>query len=188
MVRKTVIVALIAAACYPLIVQLYLLMSVSILGLLVVPLAASLSFLGLLGFLLGIALMVASMFIKKDRKSTSFRRGLILLGLGVYAGGIFPLGEAWVGRQRERNIEQGNRVVRAIEEYREKCHSFPATLEQLKPDYLASVPKWKHGFVEYRFIYWFDDPGASPRLKFCSGAWTGVFYNWETKSWHPSSL
>jgi hypothetical protein len=174
---------------FPFFLQLSLMFSISPVGLVFVPLAA---FWSILGIPIGIAglgsLVLASMLPPRTRISVT---GFILCGAAIVSSGSVSLGEEWVARQRAWNVEQGNHLVTALQRYHADHTRYPRTLDELRPKYLQHVPKWKHGFMRYRFIYWFDRYGRdpeTPNLKFCSGWWTGVFYSWRTGMWEPQTM
>lgn len=79
------------------------------------------------------------------------RRSLIiLLPAFLISSFLFFKG---VNLQFERNKENANRIIKALEQYKIKNGSYPNHLLKLKPKYLKSVPNEWFGIIPKEFTF-----------------------------------
>lgn len=82
----------------------------------------------------------------------------------------------WSWRVAQR---RANPVISAVHRYHSEHGQYPATLDELVPAYLPSIPH--AGFTRVSRDFWYYN--GRPQLKF-SGMWHGVFsYDFPTESW-----
>ena len=84
------------------------------------------------------------------------------------------------------STNQGNKIVRAIDLYKEKNNVYPASLEDLVPNYLNKIPKTNIGLFDHlKFNYIVVDPSSGYTLSYPTYFWASMDYNSSSGYWKP---
>lgn len=150
------------------------------LDLIYTPVFCMASFATLLLLPVGLVCFVVCILCKRH-----IRLGALAFVVPAAMVGMLTLSMVLWEKQYEHNVAQGTVLAEAILRYRDDGGGYPGRLDDLIPEYLDSLPKYRVGLFRFRFIYWHS---AGPRLKFPAGFWTGVFYDFNARQWRPSTL
>ncbi|MCK5237581.1 MAG: hypothetical protein KAR06_11455 [Deltaproteobacteria bacterium] len=132
-------------------------------------------FLGIIIFFL--VLIVQS--IKKNKKVVKVA-GVLLIFLVIEVVSISVIKNV----EHEKNVETGNVIVTAIERYKKDNGAYPDKLDELRPEYLGSIPKAKFFMFGKRDIHYYYRKGEQAyRLSFEEGFMNFVIFESEKKKW-----
>jgi hypothetical protein len=85
--------------------------------------------------------------------------------------------------QRTATIECSAVLINALEKYRNDNSSYPADLNELKPQFISEIPKTKMGWFNTDFDYTADNNLKEFKLGFKYIAMLRCFYNSEKIGW-----
>lgn len=163
----------------PCIMQLHLNFSISPIGILWPFLLVLFEVFFLIGSLICL-LWLGNSKILPIRMGIAFMYFALVLPIGV------SLAERLVYHQQVYNDSVGTELAIAINQYIEEKGICPMSIEELETNYFMGEPLFKHGFTSRPFIYW--ERGGRPNLKYCSGLWSGRFFDFKDMKWYTSTL
>lgn len=108
----------------------------------------------------------------------SFRRALALVSaIVVIVGGLFALERV----QIRRTAARGNRVVRALEQYKLDHGHFPSSLDLLTPRYVDQIPLPTWGSRQWKYFMESSDRYELSAVP-TPGDWSQFYYT-RTREW-----
>jgi hypothetical protein len=88
-----------------------------------------------------------------------------------------------LSKQHKQSLDKGNKIIVAIEKFKESNKNIPKTLGELIPNYLNEIPKYNLGFRSSTYNYQVKDNGE---YSFYFNSLHGSYYAWdqEGKKWY----
>ena len=115
-------------------------------------------------------------------KGRDCRGAIYLTVIATYVIGTFTGLLCLVHFQYDGTVRRGRLVGQAIIRFREDRGRYPATLDELKPDYVTNVPRYWSGVFPVRYSYWLDREGK-PQLVFHTVLEEEESYDFKTDRW-----
>jgi hypothetical protein len=116
----------------------------------------------------------------EKRKSKSHRYVLTSLFV-IIISFVFTIGI--IRWQTIKSKEQGNNIIRAVENYRSIKNKYPASLDNLIPQFMYPIPYSYMGYGNVQYDYKLKPDSSNYVLSFPNAAIFSTIYNSEIREW-----